>query len=150
VNHIGYSFLSQDQKGRYTMSDSRKGFTQIRQHSTSADSGEAVKGTILSSDLELANQYMTTRAVVPVAHIKWSDRKLANDKIQYSHVIGETPFGRFKITWKSWKEDPCPTVDETPWGGFLNAYSDVEEAKLACKAEYQIRIEQALKQEPTQ
>jgi hypothetical protein len=47
------------------MSDSRKGFTKIRQHSTSADSGEAVKGTILSSDLELANQYMEARAVVP-------------------------------------------------------------------------------------
>jgi hypothetical protein len=44
------------------MSDSKKGFTQIGQHSTSVNNGEAVKGTILSSDLELANQYMEARA----------------------------------------------------------------------------------------
>jgi hypothetical protein len=47
------------------MTDSRKGFTQIRQHATSVNNGEAVKGTILSSDLELANQYMKALAVVP-------------------------------------------------------------------------------------
>jgi hypothetical protein len=83
-------------------------------------------------------------AVVPVAHIKWSNHKQSNDEIQYDHVIGETPFGQFQITWKGWKEDSCPTVDDTPWGGFLNAYSNVEEAKKACQTEYQNRIEKLL------
>jgi hypothetical protein len=99
VNHIGYSFLSQDQKGRYTMSDSRKGFTQIRQHSTSADSGEAVKGTILSSDLELANQYMKSRAVVPDGW-KLVPIKPTRDMIDAAHESGYIDNYEAKITWE--------------------------------------------------
>jgi hypothetical protein len=86
-------------------------------------------------------------AVVPVAHIKWSNHKQSNDEIRYDHVIGKTPFGNFQITWKSWKESDCPTVDETPWGDFFGAYVSVDEAKSACEAEYKKRIEQCFQQE---
>jgi hypothetical protein len=33
----------------------------------------------------------------------WTDEQKSNDEISYNHVIAETPFGRFLITWKGWK-----------------------------------------------
>lgn len=76
--------------------------------------------------------------------IQWSEYRQANSEICYDHVTAETPFGRFKITWKGWKQFDCPTVDETPWGDYFGSFYDVEEAKESCEKEYEERLRQAL------
>jgi hypothetical protein len=81
------------------MTDSRKGFTQIRQHSTSADSGKAVKGTILSSDLELENQYMKSRAVVPEGW-KLVPIQPTRNMIDAAHESGYIDHYEAEITWE--------------------------------------------------
>jgi hypothetical protein len=94
------------------MSDSRKGFTQIMQHSTSAGSGESVKGTILSSDLELANQYMKSRAVVP-AGWKLVPIKPTRDMIDAAHDSQFITRYEATITWEEMIEaSPTPPEQE--------------------------------------
>jgi hypothetical protein len=56
-----------------------------------------------------------------------------SEACRYDHCIAETPFGRFLITWKSWKEYDDPTVDETPWGDWYAAFNSVDDAKAACQ-----------------
>jgi hypothetical protein len=82
VNHIGYSFVSQDPKGRYTMSDSRKAFEKIERHFTSGNSVDVERATILKSDWELAKQYMIPSVqdagepvgeVSPLIYGSWDD-----------------------------------------------------------------------------
>lgn len=47
----------------------------------------------------------------------------------YDHVVAETPLGRIRIEWKSWKIlDTC--CAEMPWGEFVYDYT-VELAKIA-------------------
>ena len=48
----------------------------------------------------------------------WTEEQQPNQHEMYHHIISETPFGRFLITWKGWKEDwqQTITIDETPWG----------------------------------
>jgi hypothetical protein len=73
--------------------------------------------------------------------LQWSENMPASKECRYDHCIAQTPFGRFLITWKSWKEYDSPTVDETPWsvwGGFFNS---VDEAKAACQREFDKRLE---------
>ena len=78
----------------------------------------------------------------PVSCIEWTPELPANKEIPYNHVLAETPFGKFEITWKGWKENDSPTVDETPWGDYFGAYSTVGEAKAACEVEYARRLGQ--------
>ena len=71
----------------------------------------------------------------PVA-IKWT---LNGDKhCGYSNWLGETPFGRILITWKSWKDLSDACVDEFP-GGFW-AYGEPDEVKAQCEAEFCRRL----------
>lgn len=73
-------------------------------------------------------------------NLQWSEHQPPSDECSYNHVTAETPFGRFLITWKGWKESDCPTVDETPWGGWWEAFATVEDAKQACADEYLKRL----------
>jgi hypothetical protein len=95
------------------MSNSRKGFTQIRQHSTSADSGKAVKGTILSSDLELANQYMKSRVVVPDGW-KLVPIKPTRDMIDAAHDHECIDFYEAGITWEAMIAASPLLLDQEP------------------------------------
>ena len=71
----------------------------------------------------------------PVA-IKWT---LNGDKhCGYDNWVGETPFGRILITWKSWKDFPEACVDEFP-GGFED-YGDPDDVKDECEAEFRRRL----------
>jgi hypothetical protein len=65
--------------------------------------------------------------------LQWTESMPPNNECRYSHCIAETPFGRFLITWKSWKDYDTPTVDETPWGDWYGAFNSVDEAKAACQ-----------------
>lgn len=69
--------------------------------------------------------------------LEWSKIFAPNEEIRYTHVISETPFGRFLITWKSWKDDPSYDVDETPWGeGIYTSGQSLELAKERCETEW--------------
>jgi hypothetical protein len=65
--------------------------------------------------------------------LQWTESMPPNNECHYDHCIAETPFGRFLITWKSWKDYDSPTVDETPWGDWYSAFNSVDEAKAACQ-----------------
>jgi hypothetical protein len=65
--------------------------------------------------------------------LQWTDNMPPSEACRYDHCIAETPFGRFLITWKSWKEYDDPTVDETPWGDRYAAFNSVDNAKAACQ-----------------
>jgi hypothetical protein len=65
--------------------------------------------------------------------LQWTDNMPPSEACRYDHCTAETPFGRFLITWKSWKEYDDPTVDETPWGDWYAAFNSVDDAKAACQ-----------------
>lgn len=80
-----------------------------------------------------------------MAILKWTPaRPPGEDNCRYDHCIANTPFGRFLITWKSWKEYDYPTVDETPWGDWYETFHSVQEAQRACEDEYRRRLQAAL------
>lgn len=72
--------------------------------------------------------------------LQWSENRPPCEKCRYDHCKAETPFGGFLITWKSWKKYDSPTVDETPWGDFWQAFATVELAKAACQREFDARL----------
>jgi len=72
--------------------------------------------------------------------LQWTEPAPPNEDVRYDHVTAETPFGRFLITWKSWKEHPDYTVDETPWGDWCTPTYSLAEAKELAWDEYQCRI----------
>lgn len=48
--------------------------------------------------------------------LNWVEISDPNDQCHYNHTEAITPFGKFLITWKSWKDYPEYGFDETPWG----------------------------------
>ena len=76
--------------------------------------------------------------------IKWTEPQQPNSDIRYNHITAQTPFGRFVITWKGWKEYDSPTIDETPWGDFGGVGYDLEDAKIIAQTEYERRISECL------
>ena len=78
------------------------------------------------------------RGVGPLA---WTAERKPDGKCHYTHCIAETPFGRFLLTWKGWKDDIDPVADETPWGEFFTPCAGtVAEAQAACEREYARRV----------
>lgn len=79
-----------------------------------------------------------------VRQLVWTEPAGPMPGCLYDHTTAETPFGRFLITWKSWKQHDCPGVDETPWGDFFGSWSTAEQAQKACEAEFEKRLLEAL------
>ena len=72
--------------------------------------------------------------------LQWTDNAPPSEDCRYDHCTAETPFGRFLISWKSWKQFDSPTVDKTPWGDWYKAFDSVDEAKAACQEEMDKRL----------
>lgn len=73
----------------------------------------------------------------------WSDVSEPNDDCHYTHTKAETPFGRFLLTWKSWKDYPDYGFDETPWGKVVYlGWNSIESAKQWAAEEMALRIQQ--------
>ena len=68
--------------------------------------------------------------------LQWSNVREPNELVRYHHVIAETPFGMFLITWKGWKERDTPTVDASPCGDVFIAGVDLEDTKRLAEEEY--------------
>jgi len=89
--------------------------------------------------------------MVRVKPLAWTDESAPTESCRYNHVEAMTPFGRFGITWKGWKGDDWPTVDEVPWEGYdstFGPYPTLEDAKAACEQEFARRINESLSPEP--
>jgi hypothetical protein len=74
------------------------------------------------------------------AIIEWSEVRSPDKDCSYTHVIGQTPFGRILITWKGWKDYFDATVDESPWGFMNTGGSNVEAVQREVEAEYTKRL----------
>ena len=70
----------------------------------------------------------------------WTAASPANKQCCYDHTTAQTPFGRFLLTWKSWKEYPDFGFDETPWGEVeYRGWGSIEEAQQWGEAELERR-----------
>lgn len=76
--------------------------------------------------------------------LKWSEERQPCEDCRYNHCVAETPFGKFVISWKGWKEYPTVAVDEAPFGDWFECWNSVEDAKAACQAEYSRRLADAI------
>jgi hypothetical protein len=77
--------------------------------------------------------------------LTWSENFPPNNECSYDHCYSVTPFGRFLLTWKSWKNEPWQdmgiTFDDTPWGEFfVGGWRTIEQAKAAAQAEFSTRV----------
>jgi hypothetical protein len=96
----------------------------------------ANRGTAVYLSPELVQELRAALKAEPEGEgprLQWTDNMPPSEACRYDHCIAETPFGRFLITWKSWKEYDSPTVDETPWGDWYAAFNSVDDAKAACQ-----------------
>lgn len=79
----------------------------------------------------------------------WSVQFKPTEVIRYDHQIAETPFGRFLLTWKSWKSEPWQDMgvgfDETPWNDvWYEGWRTPEEAMEAAQVELERRVREML------
>jgi hypothetical protein len=81
------------------------------------------------------------RSASMVAPLDWTENLPPCEECRYDHCKASTPFVDFLITWKGWKENHQPTVDETPWGSWGEACISVQQAKQWCQAEYKKRLQ---------
>jgi hypothetical protein len=96
----------------------------------------ANRGTAVYLSPELVQELRAALKAEPEREgprLQWTDNMPPSEACRYDHCIAETPFGRFLITWKGWKEYDSPTVDETPWGDWYAAFNSVDDAKAACQ-----------------
>ena len=80
--------------------------------------------------------------------LEWTEQIAPNEECSYNHTKAETPFGRFLLTWKGWKDYPDYGFDETPWGGVeYHGWGTVEEAQEWAAKEMWRRISACLQGE---
>jgi hypothetical protein len=80
-----------------------------------------------------------------IKQIQWSEEHEPNADCSYNHIIGDTPFGRFLLTWKGWKTYFDGTFDEMPWGGCEWVVGmNVEECKQWAQAQFDEKIRQSV------
>ncbi len=75
--------------------------------------------------------------------LEWSEPIPPNTYCSYHHVFADTPFGRYQIEWKGWKDHPCYTLMFRD-SDFIPAADDLDMAKTAAQADYEARITAAL------
>lgn len=94
--------------------DTLKGMLDVESYhyliSTPVDTNQAFQD---SQPAFIADENSATLEVrvSEIAKLKWSEPEPPNQDSSYDHVMAETPFGQFKIEWKSWKDYPGFTID---------------------------------------
>ena len=75
-----------------------------------------------------------------MSKLKWSEDFPPNSYCSYNHCFADTPFGRFLLTWKGWKEHCNSGVgfDETPFADevWYDSWDSVEDAKKAAEERF--------------
>lgn len=79
-----------------------------------------------------------------IIQIEWSEERPPSEACHYNHVIGKTPLGEYRITWKGWKEDQNFVIDDFD-GSWLDARSELEEAKAVAQGVFEKLIKQCVK-----
>lgn len=75
--------------------------------------------------------------------LEWSEpAPPTKDVCHYDHCHADTPFGRYQIEWKSWKDYPGYTV-EAPWE-WIGTEDTLEAAKLSAQADFERRVSAAI------
>ena len=75
--------------------------------------------------------------------LEWSPAAAPNEYCRYDHSFADTPFGRYQVEWKGWKDAPGFTVAFA--GDPLRIWGDtLAEVQTACEADWQERIRSAL------
>ena len=76
----------------------------------------------------------------------WKRYKCGDNELSYDHSILNTPFGRFLITWKSWKSFPKYDVEESPIESLcFNIHENsLEETQKECERLYQKAISKSM------
>jgi len=106
----------------------------------------AKKGIIESIDKILEYRSAITRmpgGKLLVKPLEWSEELPPCDDCRYNHITATTPFGRFLITWKGWKEKGAEqvSIDESPWNEDITIpCSDVESAKQGAQKKYEEKL----------
>lgn len=103
-----------------------------------------------TQDVHLAAAPNGSPGGAQVVPLLWTQESKPTKSVPYTHIMALTPFGRFLITWKGWKDDPSPTIDETPWGEFGGIFLDVESAKKAAEDQYAKRVADCVAPTPSQ
>lgn len=65
--------------------------------------------------------------------LNWTNPAPPDMKCSYDHVIAETPFGSFLLTWKGWQKNPGYGFNVTPWGKAEYGWNSLEDAKQAAE-----------------
>ena len=69
--------------------------------------------------------------------LTWTTFECGENSIPYNHSIAETPFGRFLITWKAWKDMPSYDLDESPFKDLPKIYEfRLKDAQDECEKRY--------------
>lgn len=68
--------------------------------------------------------------------LKWSEEQQPSADCRYNHVTAETPFGRFLITWKGWRQYPSYDLDEAPFDHGYYVGGSLEEVKKEAQRLY--------------
>ena len=82
-----------------------------------------------------------------VISLIWTENRAPCEECTYDHCMTETPFGKFLITWKSWKKHDDYCIDETPWGDWYKACFSLDEAKQECQNAFTAKILMCLEPE---
>lgn len=79
--------------------------------------------------------------------LQWSEPSPPTKECSYHHSTAETPFGRFLLTWKGWKDEGWQGIgfDETPWNEIeYHFWHSVEEAQAWAQEEFDRRLQECL------
>lgn len=70
--------------------------------------------------------------------LEWTEESSPNESCPYDHTQALTPFGYYRITWKSWKDYPSYGVD---FGEeYIVEGNTLSLAKEAAQADYDRRV----------
>ena len=94
----------------------------------------------------MENTGVTASQLDMTISLEWTEPIGPNNDCHYNHCVAETPFGRFLLSWKGWKNDPVYEFDETPWGEVeYGAWTTVEDAQQWASQEMGRRIASCFK-----
>lgn len=80
--------------------------------------------------------------------LEWSEEFLPNKDCNYNHVIAKSPFGRFCIKWKSWKESTMFTLENSFLTDDFTDCATLREAKECAQTNYLDMLMKTLAPQP--
>lgn len=77
-----------------------------------------------------------------VQKLVWTDPKKPGPGCSYDNMEAQTPFGKYLITWKSWKDRPSYAIEFQD--GYVASENSLADARDAAQADYEKRIASSL------